>query len=201
MAGRANENAIPYLLLVVFSSITCSPPKTNSMEVIAGFFDSLLGLSADTLSIYHILMRCVVIYILGIALVRIGKKRFIGKMTAFDMIIAIIIGSLLSSAITTTDYFFALLASSLLLILLHRLFSNIAARSDYFGDWIKGHERVVVENGEILWDAMKKSNLSEQDLLQTIRLNARVGEVSKVKIARLERNGDISVILKDGVKN
>lgn len=171
------------------------------MEDFTGFFDSLLGLSADTLSMEHILVRCMVIYILGIALVRIGKKRFIGKMTAFDMIIAIIIGSLLSRAITTTDNFFALLASCLLLILLHRLFSRIAAGSDKFGNWIKGHERVVVKDGEILWDAMKKSNLSEQDLLQTIRLNARVGEVSKVKIARLERNGDISIILKEGARD
>lgn len=170
------------------------------MEDITGFFDSLLGLSADSLGVEHILLRCLLIYILGIVLVRIGNKRFIGKMTAFDMIIAIIIGSLLSRAITTTENFFALLASCLLLILLHRLFSRIAARSDNFGDWIKGHERVVVEDGEILWDAMKKSNLSEQDLMQTIRLNARVGEVSKVKIARPERNGDISIILKEGAR-
>ncbi|MGI8600820.1 MAG: YetF domain-containing protein [Chitinophagaceae bacterium] len=43
----------------------------------------------------------------------------------------------------------------------------------------------------------KKSNLSQQDLMQTLRLNARISDVNKVKVARLERNVDISIILKD----
>lgn len=167
------------------------------METIVSFFNSALGIEAEELSTLQILARCIVIYIIGIALVRIGKKRFIGKMTAFDMIIAIIIGSLLSRAITNAGLFLEILAACLLLILLHRLFSLIAAYSDKFGDLIKGHDRVVVQDGKILWDAMRKSNLSKQDLMQTLRLNANVSDVSKVKTARLERNGDMSVILKD----
>lgn len=158
---------------------------------------SILGLGVDELNLWQLLARCLVIYVLGIMLVRFGKKRFLGKMSAFDTILAIIIGSLLSRAITDADMFLEMLAACLLLILLHRPFSRIAAHSDQFGDYIKGHERVLVKDGEILEEALLKSHLSHQDLMQTIRLNARVSDVSKVKIARLERNGDISVILKD----
>ncbi len=118
-------------------------------------------------------------------------------MSAFDIIIAIIIGSLLSRAITHEDLFFPCLAACLLLILLHRLFAFIALHSDYFGDLIKGNDRIIIENGEILWETMRKSHLSKQDLRQTMRLNASLTDVSKIKIARLERNGDISVIMKD----
>jgi uncharacterized membrane protein YcaP (DUF421 family) len=160
-------------------------------------YKSVLGIEADELSVLQILTRCIFIYVIGIALVRLGNKRFIGKMTAFDIIIAIIIGSLLSRTITEKDLFFETLAACLLLILVHRLFSLIAAYSDRFGDWIKGHERVVVQDGEILWDALHKSNLSKQDLMQTLRLNARVSDITNVQIARLERNGDISIILKN----
>lgn len=167
------------------------------MESIVQFLKNFLGIGADELTVLHILIRCIVIYIVGIILVRIGNKRFIGKMTAFDTILAIIIGSLLSRAITDADLLLEILAACVLLILLHRLFSRIASSSDNFGNWIKGNERVVVQDGEILWDALKKSNLSKQDLMQTLRLNARVSDVNKVKVARLERNGDISVILKD----
>lgn len=167
------------------------------MESIISFFQTMLGLNVEELSTFQILTRCVVIYVIGIALVRIGNKRFIGKMTAFDTIIAIIIGSLLSRAITDSDMFLKILAACLLLIFLHRLFSLIAVHSDRFGTLIKGNERIVVEDGEILWDALRKSNLSKQDLLQTIRLNAKTSDVSKVKVARLERNGDISIIMKD----
>ena len=159
--------------------------------------ESILGLGVDEMNIWQILARCLVIYVMGIMLVRFGKKRFLGKMSAFDTIMAIIIGSLLSKAITDADKFFEMLGACFLLIVLHRLFSRIAAHSDKFGDYIKGHERVLVKDGEILEEALLKSHLSHQDLMQTIRLNARVADVSKVKIARLERNGDISVILKD----
>lgn len=168
----------------------------NFAEVVK-FYEAAIGAGAETLSIFQILVRSLIIYIIGIALVRIGKKRFLGKFTAFDTILAIIIGSLLSRAITEADYFSELLAACLLLILLHRGFSLLAAHSEYFGDWIKGHDRVVLEDGKVLWNAMKKSNLSEQDLMQNIRLNANITDISKIKIARLERNGDISVILKD----
>lgn len=159
--------------------------------------ESAIGSGAETLSISQILVRSFIIYIIGIALVRIGKKRFLGKFSAFDTILAIIIGSLLSRAITEADYFLEILAACLLLIFLHRGFSLLAASSDKFGNWIKGNDRVILEDGKIIWSAMKKSNLSEQDLMQNIRLNANITDVSKIKIARLERNGDISVILKD----
>lgn len=167
------------------------------MENVLSFLKSLLGIGVDEISILQILVRCVVIYVLGIALVRIGKKRFIGKIAAFDTIVAIMIGSLLSRAITETDMFLKIVAVCFLLILLHLLFSLIAVYSDKFGNWIKGHDRVLVQDGEVLQDALRKSNLSKHDLMQMLRLNSSTTDVSKVKSARLERNGDISVILKD----
>lgn len=166
------------------------------MEEIVSFLKSMFGID-DHLSILQVLLRSFVIYITGIALVRFGKKRFIGKMSAFDMIIAIILGSLLSRAITNSDEFVEILAACLFLIFLHRIFSLIAVYSDRFGDWIKGHERLLIKDGEILWDEVRKSNLSKHDLMQTIRLNAKTSDVSKIKAARLERNGDISVLMKD----
>lgn len=164
------------------------------MDQIITFVEEIFGLNVDELKTWHILVRCLFIYILGIALVRLGNKRFVGRMSAFDFLLAIIIGSMLSRAITSSTQFFSILAACLLLILLHRSFSTIAARSDNFGNWIKGSERVIVKDGEILWKQMRKSNLSKQDLMQNLRLNANIANVEEVKEARLERNGDISVI-------
>lgn len=167
------------------------------MEEIFAFIDRIFGLDADELTIWHVLIRCLFIYIIGIILVRLGNKRFVGKMSAFDIMLAIIIGSMLSRAITSDRQFFSIIAACLLLILLHRSFSKIAAYSDGFGSWIKGSERLIVKDGEILWEEMHKSNLSEKDLMQNLRLNGNVSDVKNVKEARLERNGDISVIKKE----
>lgn len=169
------------------------------METYLEMFKNLVGIEVKVLSISQILVRCMLVYILGIVLVRMGKKRFLGKIAAFDTVLAIIIGSLLSRAITDTDYFLKIIAASLLLIIMHRTFSLIAAYSDRFGGWIKGHERVILRDGELLHDAMLKSNLSEHDVIQSLRLNAKTEDVSKVHLARIERNGDISVILKKDI--
>lgn len=168
------------------------------MENANVYLEQIFGMESQEVNFLQLIARSIVIYLIGIALVRLGNKRFVGKMTAFDIIIAIIIGSLLSRAITNTNLFFTVLPACLMLILMHRLFAFIASYSDRFGDWIKGNERVVVENGEILWNAMLKSHLSEQDLMQTLRLNANTSDVAKIKIARLERNGDISFIFMNG---
>lgn len=167
------------------------------MQSLLQILNGLVGIGADELSVYQMLARCVLVYFIGIALVRLGKKRFLGKIAAFDTVLAIIIGSLLSRAITNDNYFLEILAACLLLILLHRAFSLIAAYSEEFGVLIKGHDRVILRDGKLLGDAMRKSSLSEQDVLQTLRLNAKTEDVSKIKLARLERNGDISVIMKE----
>ena len=167
------------------------------MEEILSFLDSIFGIEADKLKTVHVLSRTVVIYIVGIALVRIGSKRFVGKMTAFDFILAIIIGSLLSRAITRSDLFLKLILSALLLIIIHWIFSILSVKFTRFGDVIKGTEKIIVENGEIKWEALKSSNLSEHDLIQSLRLNTNSGNIKNVKIARLERNGEISFVLKN----
>lgn len=168
------------------------------MENVNFYLDQIFGIESGELNFLQLIARSVIIYLIGITLVRLGNKRFVGKMTAFDIIIAIIIGSLLSRAITNTNLFLTILPACVTLILMHRLFALIASHSDKFGNLIKGNERVVVENGEILWKAMHKSHLSEQDLMQTLRLNANTANVEKIKIARLERNGDISFIFMKG---
>ncbi len=76
-------------------------------------------------------------------------------------------------------------------------FSFIAVHSDRFGNWIKGNERVALKDSELLREVMKKSSLSYQDVMESLRQNAQTEDISKVKTATLERSGEISVILKE----
>ena len=69
-----------------------------------------------------------------------------------------------------------------------------AFRWTRFGTLVKGSPRVLVEDGEVLWDAMRKSHISRDDLMEALRLQGRISDVGKVREARLERNGNISVL-------
>lgn len=157
-----------------------------------------LGLEADHLAAWQMALRAVLVYVIGIALVRLGEKRFIGKFAAFDVIVGIMIGSILSRAITTAPDFFPTLAAAFSLVLVHYVFAALAYHTQWFGDLVKGTARTLVIDGRIQWDAMSAGHISEKDLRSALRENAKVEDLGKVKLARLERSGNISVILEDG---
>lgn len=164
---------------------------------ILSIFDKILGIQSDELTTINVLVRTLIAYPIGIALVRLGNRRFAGKMTAYDIIMAIIIGSLLSRSITESQLFLKIMAACFLLIFMHWSFSYIAARSHRFGQLIKGGVVVLIKDGEVSKKALRKCNLSDRDLMERIRLNAQTTDITKIKLATLERNGDISFVLKD----
>lgn len=155
----------------------------------------LLGLGADSIAVWQMALRAVIVYLAAIVLVRLGEKRFLGKYAALDVILGFMLGSVLSSAITGSAPFFeTVLGGALVLVLMHWLFAVLSFRSDRFGNWVKGTERVLVRNGEIDWNSMQTSHISRNDLLAALRTNGRLDDVAEVKEARLERSGDISVL-------
>jgi uncharacterized membrane protein YcaP (DUF421 family) len=79
----------------------------------------LIGLNAENLTLTQVLLRTVVIYLVGIGLVHIGKSRFLGKLAAFDAVLAIVLGSMLSRAVSEAEYFIEMLLACLLLVLIH----------------------------------------------------------------------------------
>ncbi|MFW5709728.1 MAG: DUF421 domain-containing protein [Chloroflexota bacterium] len=164
------------------------------MQEIDAFITRLLGLDVEELTIWHMVIRAIVVYLSALLMVRIGEKRFFGKNTAFDIILGIIFGSVVSRAITGSSEFFPTLVAGLTLILLHWLFATLSFNFDWFGSFIKGNSRLLVKDGEILWEAMRKSHISEKDLMSALRLQGNIEKLDEVKEARLERSGNISVI-------
>jgi len=156
-----------------------------------------LGLDEEDLEARHMALRAVVVFIFAVVIVRLGKKRFISENTAFDVILGVMLGSIISRAITGQSPFVPTLTAGVVLVALHWLFSQIAVRWDAFGTLIKGNTRVLVKDGVVDWKAMKNSNITQDDLLEALRLKGKVSDWSEVKEARLERNGEISVILKN----
>lgn len=166
------------------------------MDAILGNLSWLLGieLPQDDLTSAHMAARAVVVYVAGLAMARIGKRRFLAGASAFDVLLGIVFGSVVSRAITGSAPFVPTLVAGLVLVVVHRLFAVIAFRSHPFGRLIKGQPRVLVRDGEILADALRASYISERDLRAALLSEARVEELGEVKEARLERSGAISVL-------
>jgi hypothetical protein len=66
----------------------------------------------DQLNAAQMALRAVVVYVVTVIIVRLGKKRFMGQGTAFDVILGIMLGSIVSRAITGNAPFFPALATA-----------------------------------------------------------------------------------------
>jgi len=168
------------------------------LEAIGRVLEVALGLGTDEITALQMLLRTVIIYTFTLTIVRWGEKRFFGKNTAFDLVLSIILGSVISRAINGGAPFFPTLLASVALVAAHRLLAVLAFHSDRFGDWVKGQSRVLIRDGEVDWDAMEASHLTEHDLMGELRLTGQVDDTGRVALAHLERSGDVSVIPQEG---
>lgn len=169
------------------------------MEQLKQTLNWLIGLELESkdLSVGHMSLRALIVFTVAIVMLRIGDKRFMGRSTAFDVMLGIVFGSTVSRAITGNAAFFPTLAAALVLILLHWILAAIAFRLKGFGTMVKGQERTLVRDGQLQHDAMRKAHITEHDLQEALRNNGTEPDVKQVKAAHLERNGDISIISKD----
>ena len=169
------------------------------MNALQNFFLVLLGPDgkATELTVFNISLRGLLIFVIGLALVRIGDRRSLAEKTAFDAIFIVLIGSMLSRAINGTAPFFTTIAAAITLMIIHRIFAFGAFKSHWFGKLIKGQPITLIRNGEIDWEKMKQSLVSKHDLDEDLHLDAKAEDVSAIRVARLERSGDISFIKKE----
>jgi uncharacterized membrane protein YcaP (DUF421 family) len=139
-------------------------------------------------------LRSAIVYLLAIALVRFGKKRFFAQATAFEMVIGVMLGSVLSRAINGGGGLVPCLAAAAALVAMHWLCSFAAFRIPLLSNWLKGHTYVLVTDGKLDEKMMRDHHLTDEDLSAAMRRRGVPEDVTLVKKAVLETNGEISVV-------
>ncbi len=155
------------------------------------------GQEAKDVDALQVCFRAVLVYFFGWAILRIGGNRFLGQETAFDVVLGFVLGSVLSRAINGSSTLLLALVASALLVGVHHLLTWITFKSQLLSEIFKGRPRTLLRDGEVLPEEMRRHQLSDGDLDETLRLNGRVDDPHKVKEARFERNGKISVVKKE----
>jgi uncharacterized membrane protein YcaP (DUF421 family) len=160
------------------------------------FFDRILGLGLEpkNLNFGHITLRAIIVFFVTLIILRIGNKRFLSKMSAFDAIVGFILASMLARAVNGSASFWPTLGGGFVLIGIHRLLAFIAVRSGWFERLVKGNAESLVDRGRVDRKLMRKLQISETDLMEEARLNAKVDKLDGIKTANLERSGEISVV-------
>ncbi len=191
------------VLFKVYATVIIGDPGLQLKRKVVELFvyvwqilDRMLGLGVAqcSLTLEHMFWRSIVVYLLTIFLIRLGQGRIIGRPTSFDLALVLIFGGVVSKAITGSSPFLATLFAGCILIALHWLFSLITVYSGFWGALLKGRPQILIKDGEIQWRTLQKNRVSQRDLMSALRLNGKVTDTQEVKLAVLERNGDISVI-------
>lgn len=157
------------------------------------FLHELIGAQGQAISLVQMSLRAVLIFVIGLLIVRFAAARAFGKWSALDIVLAVIVGSNLSRAITGGAPFLPTLAATILLVLLHGLLARASARWSWLSAVIKGRPVILARDGVLDEAAMKKAGLGEGDLRMALRA-AGYDDVSEIRSASLERNGDITII-------
>lgn len=168
------------------------------MDGVLSWINGVLGIGVETkaLTVFQVSARAALIFAAGVALVRVGKKRFLGKNTALDALLAVMVGSVLGRAINGSAPVYPTLGGMFFLIALHWVMSALAYRSRRFDDLVKGHRRVLIEGGQLQRKHMRATHINDVDLEEAVRLKANGADLSQVETAYLERSGDVSVVRK-----
>lgn len=166
------------------------------MTPLLDWLRDLLGLGADVedLGALQMALRAVVVYVLTLAMVRLGSRRFLSRATAFDVIVAIMLGSIVSRAVNGTAAMGPTLAATAVLVGVHWLIAALVSRFGRLGSLIKGDPIPLIRDGRFQRREMKRAGFSEHDLEEQFRLQARLTDVADVRLALLERSGKVSVI-------
>lgn len=138
--------------------------------------------------------RAALVYVAGLAIVRVGKDRLMGRTTAFDIVLAFIVGSMLSRAINGSAPLAGTLLAAAVLIAVHWLFAYLALVSDTVAWAVKGERIILIKDGCIDHATLRAAKISESDLREALRLGAHIDDPADVELASLERNGHVSVL-------
>lgn len=151
----------------------------------------------DNLSCLQMSIRGVLVFLATLIVMRIGAKRTFGKETAVDYVVIILLGGILGRAVVGASPILPVIISTFFILLFHRFLAWICLRNHFMGNLIKGEKKQLFADGKPNKKNMDTALISNEDLLEGIRMMINARDTSNVKEIFIERNGEISVVKKE----
>lgn len=149
------------------------------------------------LTIANFVVRALVAYIFLFGIIKFIGQRTMSNLQSTDFLFAIVIGDvigepLVNGEVSLTGPF----TVALTLTGIHYLITFLSLKSAKIRRFVDEKPMVLVSKGKILRNMLKKTKVTLDMLLMSMRMN-NVSRMSDVQLAVLEPNGDISIITKE----
>jgi uncharacterized membrane protein YcaP (DUF421 family) len=170
--------------------------------ILSLYLEPLLGRLRGTFAISwtdvaDLILRAAIVYVVLLLGIRLTGKREVGQMTPFDLILLLLISNAVqNSMIGPYNALSAGLIAALTLLLLNSGISRLVFKNRKWRRWLEGSPALLVYDGRLNRDSMRREGVSETDLRAALREHG-VDSFSHVHLAVLEVDGNISVIRQD----
>ena len=144
-------------------------------------------------------LRASFVYVFLLIVVRLLGKREIGATSAFDLVVALILGEVVDEIIYGDVTILQGVVAIVVVALWHVVNSWASFKSQFIDKLTGAPPTVVVKNGEIQHKNLAMERLNKEELFSELRLMG-VDNLKEVKQATLEPNGTVSVLLEEWAK-
>ena len=140
-------------------------------------------------------IRSAVIYLVLIAAVRFMGKRQIGQLEASEFVVTMLAANLAALPIEDPEFSMAKgITAIVTLVALEQILAFFALRSIWFRKLLCGKPVILIENGKILRENLRKTRVHLDELTEHLR-QKDVLDLRTVRYAILETDGTLSVFL------
>lgn len=141
-------------------------------------------------------LRALVVYAFMLVVIRLLGKRTVGNFTAFDLLVALMLGEVVDEIIYGDV---TLLQGAIAIV--------VVAAAKYGTAWLnyrmpglskvlEGKPTPVVRHGKLQHDGLRGELMNEKELMAALRLH-EIRDLSTVRLATVEADGEVSVLKED----
>ena len=140
-------------------------------------------------------LRTAILYLVLIAVVRLMGKRQVGQMEPSEFVVTMLVANLASIPMENDGIpLYTGVVPILTVLGLELVLSVLSVSSVKFRRMLCGKPVILIENGKILQENLRKTRITVDELTGHLRLK-EVLELKTVQYAILETNGELSVFL------
>ncbi|MBJ6363703.1 DUF421 domain-containing protein [Paenibacillus sp. GCM10012307] len=144
----------------------------------------------------NIILRSLSALIILFLMTRVLGKKQISQLSFFEYVLGITLGELAGFISTDIEahYIHGFIALLVWFIVPFTV-ELLTLKSKLLRHWFEGKGRIIIKNGKIMEDNLKKERLTADELLEQLR-GKSVFNMADVEFAVMETNGELSVLLK-----
>lgn len=140
------------------------------------------------------MIASVIVFLIIVALLRIVGQQALAKMSGFDVVFTVTLGSIIASVVITRDVAITEgLAALVTLLGLQEIIRFFQSRNLRVHHAVRQPPRVLVWDGALLEDRLRASSVSADELRAAIR-KAGLRSLADAQVVVLENDGEWSVV-------